>query len=389
MKEKLKYLDGLRGLMAINVIINHFIVFYYPQMYFKGFYNSEDALSLFSCTPLSGLVNGDIAVQYFLILTGFFVSRSCILSAKNNIKKVGSKICNRYIRLLPVIAAATIFTHITMIFGVQYHIEISGMIPNGNFLATYCNFNPTAKTLLYNIFIKTFTEGSSYIGPFWTIPLEFFGYILCLVVCTAFKDKKYRRIVYFALCGVMWFSSRNYSTLILGVIVADMYYKNEKDSTIFSPLYYKIFEKKQIALLLLIIGSLMACCPIWLKNYGFTIVRKIITKGAVKRLGIALMLAGLVRLPKIQKLYEFAPIQWLGKFSYEIYAFHWPVMLVVQARLFAAFYEKMPYNEAAVLAFLVTIPVILVVSYLMYLLVSKNKNYSIEGIVGFFKKHLI
>ncbi len=31
--KRLKYLDGLRGLMSINVIICHFICVYYPEMY--------------------------------------------------------------------------------------------------------------------------------------------------------------------------------------------------------------------------------------------------------------------------------------------------------------------------------------------------------------------
>lgn len=33
MNGKLQYLEGIRGVMAINVLVSHFIVVFYPQMY--------------------------------------------------------------------------------------------------------------------------------------------------------------------------------------------------------------------------------------------------------------------------------------------------------------------------------------------------------------------
>ena len=37
---RLKFLDGLRGLAALNVIICHFVVVYFPQMYYKEYADS-------------------------------------------------------------------------------------------------------------------------------------------------------------------------------------------------------------------------------------------------------------------------------------------------------------------------------------------------------------
>lgn len=34
---KINFLDGLRGIMAINVVICHFVCVFYPQMYFKEY----------------------------------------------------------------------------------------------------------------------------------------------------------------------------------------------------------------------------------------------------------------------------------------------------------------------------------------------------------------
>lgn len=34
MEKRIKWLDGIRGIMAVNVILNHFVCIYFPQMYF-------------------------------------------------------------------------------------------------------------------------------------------------------------------------------------------------------------------------------------------------------------------------------------------------------------------------------------------------------------------
>lgn len=37
---KIEFLDSLRGLAAFNVIICHFVVVYFPQMYYKEYADS-------------------------------------------------------------------------------------------------------------------------------------------------------------------------------------------------------------------------------------------------------------------------------------------------------------------------------------------------------------
>lgn len=78
----------------------------------------------------------------------------------------------------------------------------------------------------------------------------------------------------------------------------------------------------------------------------------------------------------LQRYLSIKPLLSLGKISFEIYAFHWPIMLTVEAGLFLMFIEKTTYNVSAVGAFILTIPFIYGVSYVM------NKS------IGFLKQRL-
>ena len=158
---KLYYLDGMRGLMAINVILCHFVCVYFPQMYFQSSaQESSDFLSLFATTPLSATVNGNIAVMYFMALTGFLVGMSTFTKKASGIGWFVKKSISRYTRLLPIVFIATLITYFTMVLNFQKHLLITDSLVNISFLKDYCNFNPNIKSLLINIFIKPFLSRS-------------------------------------------------------------------------------------------------------------------------------------------------------------------------------------------------------------------------------------
>lgn len=110
-KERISFLDGMRGLMALNVVICHFVVGYYPQMYywedtqkFGGF------LSLFATTPLSVLVIGDVAVRYFFVLSSFLIASSVYKNVETKTKEIGSLVLKRYFRMVVMVGTTVLFT---------------------------------------------------------------------------------------------------------------------------------------------------------------------------------------------------------------------------------------------------------------------------------------
>lgn len=371
--ERLKYLDGLRGLMALNVVLCHFVCVYYPQMYapkWSKWGGVNDCLSVFCDTPLNALINGNIAVQFFFLLSGFLAALSVF--SKQGLTDLGLRFIKCYLRLLPMIAGATIFTYILMKAGLLFHLDISENVDNKSFLSEYCNFVPTIKNLLYNIFVRPFILSSEYVGPFWYIKPDFWGYLLSLSICIIAKGYRWRRIGYLVVLIVMWWNSLmvNYSTFVLGIILADVYYYKGIDTTYFSKYYRAIIGSRWFAISAFVIGSFLAMIPMglvpmyrWLPFIDSGIWQfDQIGISFYRALGLSLSLFGIFQLGGIQKLLEAKPVLWMGKVSFATYAFHWPVMLSLEAYLFGRFIESYSYTFSALLAFAITLPVIYLIS---------------------------
>ncbi len=277
------------------------------------------------------------------------------------------KICNRYVRLFPIVVMAVSFAFATMVFGLQYHTNISDLVMNKDFLSEYGNFKPTIGNLIGDSLIGTFFDKSIYVGPFWTIKYEFFGYVLCMLVCYILKQSKLRRIGYIIVAAYMfWFISSNYTSFLMGVFVADLIYKSEEGTTVLSK-YYEFIYAKTTRYIMIITGLYFITCP---KQFsGIHVILDYIPlmkPSIINAVGWAFIIFGLYNSEKITRLFEGRTLKFFGKISFPLYAFHWPIMLTLQAYLFEKILANASYNVAAVGAFLITLPVIVLLAWLIF-----------------------
>ena len=72
---KLSSLEGLRGIASFIVVIDHYILAFFPAMFFPLKYAFHYPIEkVIASTPLSILYNGDLAVVIFFVLSGFVLS---------------------------------------------------------------------------------------------------------------------------------------------------------------------------------------------------------------------------------------------------------------------------------------------------------------------------
>jgi peptidoglycan/LPS O-acetylase OafA/YrhL len=149
MKEnRIEYLDSLRGLASISVVISHFVLAYRLDLEFR----------LINYSPLHFFYDGFAAVTFFFVLSGYVLT----LSLKNKVEiELGSFYLKRIFRIMP----AYIFVLFTS-------------------LLFYSFFNV----------INTIPSTSSWINSFWSKPLNFINFIKQIVFIT--PESGYAELVF-------------------------------------------------------------------------------------------------------------------------------------------------------------------------------------------------
>lgn len=377
--KKLFHLEGMRALMALNVILCHFVCVYYPEMYFVG-EEFTGPLSFFATTPFSALVNGNIAVVFFFALTGFLVGRSVFLK-NDGIKALPGKVVNRYLRLLPTVAIATLLTFLTMKLGLQNHLKITNENVHTSFLSSYCNFDATAVNLLGNIFFEPFIRTSTYVGPFWTIKYEFWGYIFVFAMASLLKKSKWRRLLYVMIAAALTAVSKDsyFCVFAFGLFVADIEFN--EIPTLCGKLYRRLLTRKAFVVACFFAAAYFACCPMYrtARLYSFWYKIPMLTPTLFRGMGMALFIWVSLKSRCIQKVLSCKPLVFLGEMSFETYAIHWPLMLTCEAGLFLVLEKHLQYNAAALLAFAITLIAIYICSY-AFRLITKQSDKGITAL---------
>ena len=370
MKEKrIQYFEGLRAIMSFMVVLSHFLCVYYPVVRYADYEAVYGAsLKIFAETPLFILLNGDIALPFFFAATGFMVGRSIFRKDPGTVSAdtVYRKLVARYLRFLPVIALTTIFTYLTMILGLQQHLKITNPGANLKQLALYCNFTPKLPSLIHNIFLKPFVDSSDYVGPFWTIRYELWNYVVAMLAALVLGRSPWRRLWY--VVTILLISDQlpiYYAMGIMGLFLADLQYNCRQ--TVLSKYYESLLCKKWLHVICLVLSLYLSAVPNDADSvfYAFWYKLPLMSDDMLRGIGISLFLFALLRMPALQKLLSWKPLVALGSISFEVYAIHWPVMMVMEAGLFRIFERSMSYHGAAFSAFFLTLPVAYGVAYLM------------------------
>src|SRR4051812_10039992 len=172
---RVRYLDGLRGILAVIVFFHHFFYAFFPEIIIGGsheeFINTGNwtFYKIMALTPINLLYNPGAAIHFFFLLSGYvqsyhyFKNPDTIFLQKSFIK--------RYFRLALPTLAVVIFLFIFH----RLHFIHKFQIPSGltvgwinSMLPDNLGFFEAVKNALSDCFIAN----SRYYQVLWTMPIE-------------------------------------------------------------------------------------------------------------------------------------------------------------------------------------------------------------------------
>lgn len=361
-KERLKWIDGLKGLACLLVFWHHFLVGFFPRMYYGSVVPahlsviSEESLAQ---SPMLFFLNGNFMVAIFCAVSGVVVSLSIFKTDNDNIGKI---IAKRYPRLmLPVIPIAfAVFLMLKYIH--MYHIEISAVTGSPWLSGFYCDAIGI-KQLLYSLFFGIWLHGDPLISnAYWVLNQLFLGTFVVIIMTLAVKRAKMLWAIVF-LCFASFILLFMYNMMFvfpLSVLICYLYLNVQK-----------AFNHPVIGAIFVPFGFFLGGYPSGIEHptniYRF-LDSDILGAGTYTFwhvFGAVFLIYGFFNLKCIIKILENKVFLFLGKISYAIYLIHIPLLFSVGTYLFNIIYTRENYLRAVLILF-VLINFIVVLSAFLY-----------------------
>ena len=380
------YLDGIRGIAAFLVFMNHFCLAFYPAYFFlkPEMSHLNGAEIDYQKSLLSFITNGGFQVAIFFVLSGFVLSRKYFLT--DNIEIAVSGLHRRFIRLWVPIAVTLIISYI-LLTGHFITNDASSRITLSEWFFKQWRISEPESRLWSSLTYGTMFAGdASFDTCLWTMSYEFYGslFVFSFLIFTHFT-KRYRLLMmFFAMYYFYMSKSPFYMGFVLGMSLCYTEQWLKKRQGILTTL---------IAVGLLVFGLMMGSVPFCAPfpdsaQENFKDLRWDYTPWALIIGAYSLVLA-YVMSPLLQKIVSFKPFRFLGYVSFSLYLIHPLILGSFSSSMFLSFYNSSKdYNGSVLKVFIATVALLLPISWVLARYVDQSGIKLAKKVYEIFRKPL-
>ncbi|KAN0108784.1 Acyltransferase 3 [Hyaloscypha variabilis] len=340
------WLDGVRGVAAFEVYLYH-TMFIWTDHLRPAFHSSPDQNHLLQFPMIrTFLASGCTAVSLFFVISGYVLTQRSIRSIRERAPKqvypaVASSIFRRGFRLYLPVIIVTFCEMITIRFGLCP--SFNGLldfvcIQEANLAAQFMDWLKET-TLLFNPFhMYNFSGGvikyPKYEGVVWTIPIEYYGSLLCFILLFLLAPvaANYLRMGFVAIIAVicMLVGSWHFSCFLAGMFIADYNLGQEGSNT-------QTTKYSLLWTLLFLVAFYVAGLPYFtyagapsMSMPGYETLRWLTpsflymddqARFMWSLSGMSLLFS-ISQLPRLKTLFDTNFCQYLGKISFSLYLIH-------------------------------------------------------------------
>jgi peptidoglycan/LPS O-acetylase OafA/YrhL len=340
---RINYLESIRGLAALQVLLLHFLAAFAPEFVFS-LSGTAPVAGFVHLSPLYFLYDGYSAVYIFFALSGYVLTRSFERSLARPLAQVPARI----VRLgVPAMAAVLVSAAVMLIFGKpnmvageltgsawfadQWNTQVSlaSVVKDGTLNALLLGYRGLPGVAFLGPWQQSVEQ--SLVAPLWTLSIEFYGSMIVLLLCWC--ARRSRKLWYAAmLLGAMFTIRSAYICFFVGHFLAAL----------------ACAERPAPASRLLpafAVGSGIFVCvlaevwqPQWLKalcvSPTYLLFPGQFAPMQQKAFGAILVLVGLIHLEAARSLLSKPWLVARSKLSFPLYLIHWPILFGPAATLF-------------------------------------------------------
>jgi len=339
---KVQYLEGLRGIAAVQVVLLHFVTAFLPD-------TAEHA-----APPVRVLFDGHTAVYVFFLISGAVLTPS--------FARAGAwprHAAKRLVRLgIPVAASATIA--LALLAALPNAHRHAALVSGSGWLAMDSSGAPTLSHLLREIGLDSLLLGyreytlfapiaghlplleQSLDAPFWSLHLELYGSLLVLLLVRLQSRSAWLHRATLVVCAAM-FGTHPMFLFVLGHLCAGRLHR--------API-------RLLGTGLIVLGLAMSASKDWV---AVEAVRTGIARFAPvaapnlfqfqSQLAAIALFLGVLLGPAAQWLLARKPCRQLGRLSFSIYLLHFPILFTLGCAGFVPLVGILTYPAAVAVTF--------------------------------------
>lgn len=340
---RIGYLESIRGLAALQVLLLHFLAAFAPDLVFALPAGAAVA-GYIHLSPLYFLYDGYSAVYIFFALSGYVLTRSF----ERHLAQPSSLVMARIIRLgLPALAATLVAAAVMLMFGKpnvqagdlsgsvwfasQWDADLSilSVIRDGTINALFLGYRGMPGVAFLAPWQQPVEQ--SLVVPLWTLSIEFYGSMIILLLCACARRSQalWWSVV---LLGAIFTIRSAYICFFIGHLLAN-FHRAERPAP----------ASKLLPIFLIIFGVFLCVLaevwqPQWLRSLcaapTYFVFPGQLAPMQQKTFGAILVLVGIIDL---QTARAFLSRPWLvtrSRLSFPLYLVHWPILFGPAAALF-------------------------------------------------------
>lgn len=354
---KIAYLEAVRGLAAVQVMLLHVATAYAPALSDRNI--SEGFLAAVHRSPLFFLYDGHSAVFVFFILSGVVLT----LAFRQQIGAPMSWIGGRAVRLvLPVVVIGAMAFVLNVLAGDAN--QAAGKLTGSNWLSVLWHPELTASAFLKDTVLNALVLGypstsvfphvglaglltpheASFNFPLWTLSIEFYGSILIVILCQLTRLHRILQVVLLGLLTIV-FARSVFICFIAGHALA------------ISGVIERPRTSGRLALALAAIGISLCLFAEGGDLSFFTAVCAASVPGVIpcglslqKIYGGMAVFAAVVWSARAKSVLSTPVLVWLGRISFSLYLVHAPILFGLSTLVFLSAAGTIGVGPAAALA---------------------------------------
>ncbi len=341
---RLDFLDGARGVASVVIVLSHLLSAWLPALAFGAADHRMPYLTRFAHTPLAIFWSGDMAVMVFFIHSGFVLSNR-FFSTEDR-ADLARQAVKRVVRLGVPVAVAVLLTGALFQLHAMHNLAAADL-SKSTWLASFYVPGPHPG-LLWTAFGGAMLRGQVWwMGPLWSVNIQFFGSLLVFALISLFRDDRRRNAAFAFVVAWALIAGSSHFGIHLAAITIGVWFRSMRDQPA-GPLRRWAattartrFLRAMALLAFVYFGSWPdeeAVGP-W---YSFVARRLSFTDSFLRPRSMAHTLAAsavvwlIFSTPAIKSFLTRRTVQTIGKWSFAIYLLHWPIMMSLGSWVFAS-----------------------------------------------------